>query len=78
MIVEQLAVQNKIPEEDYNNYLNVIFTIGGLKSAYSARKRYIKFNIFSTQDVKLMMDATGVLISKFLVHDKNFQLIENQ
>ncbi len=64
MIVDTLANSCKIPDEIYNEYLEVLFSIDGLKSAYSAKKRYIKYNSMSTEDIEIMMEAVGKLIEK--------------
>jgi len=66
MIIPAMAENCKIPKDIYDDYLVVLFSIDGLKSAYSSKKRYIKYNLMSTEDIDLMMKAIGNLIDKML------------
>lgn len=64
MVISSLAEKNQIPDEIYQDYLDVIFDIDGVKSAYSAKKRYIYYTQMSTEDVQDMLNAVGDLIAR--------------
>ncbi|NJK94506.1 MAG: hypothetical protein HC905_05885 [Bacteroidales bacterium] len=57
-----MAQDCQIPEKVYNEYLEVLFSISGLKSLYSRKKRYIEYDKLSTSDFELLMQAVGRLI----------------
>jgi len=64
LITKQMADYAQIPEDVYNDYLEVIFSIDGLKSAYSSKKRYIKYTSMSTEDIEILMESVEELIKK--------------
>lgn len=66
MITQEMANNSNIQMDIYNNYLETILNIEGLKSAYSSKKRYIKYSSLDTKDITLMIDSTGKLIEKVL------------
>ena len=66
MIIPTMAENNQIPKEIYDEYLEVLFNIDGLKSAYSSKKRYIKYNSMSTEDIEMMLEAVGKLANKLI------------
>lgn len=66
MIIPAMAENSKIPKEIYDDYLEVIFSINGLKSAFSSKNRYIKYNTMSTNDIELMLVAIGKLIIELI------------
>lgn len=66
MIIQSMADVCKIPTAIYEEYLEKIFIIDRLKSAYSQKKRYIYFNLMCTDDINMLMDSTGDLIDKIL------------
>lgn len=66
MIIPAMAKNCKIPKDIYDDYLEVLFSIDRLKTAYSSKKRYINYNTMSTDDIELMMEAIGKLIKKLI------------
>ena len=64
-----MAESCKIPQTIYDEYLEVLFSIDGMKSAYSSKKRYIKYDSISTEDIEILMNAANELINK-LISDK--------
>ena len=69
MIIPSMAESCKIPQTIYDEYLEVLFSIDGMKSAYSSKKRYIKYDSISTEDIEILMNAANELINK-LISDK--------
>lgn len=68
LITKEMAIKNEISDEIYDDYLNVLFSIEGLTSAYSEKKRYIKYDTMSTEDITLMLDSVSNLIIKLIEH----------
>jgi hypothetical protein len=66
MITQEMANNSNIPTDIYNNYIETILNIEELKSAYSSKKRYIKYNSLDTKDITLMIESTGKLIEEIL------------
>lgn len=66
MIVHGMAKDSRIPKDIYDDYLEVLFNIDGLKSTYSSRKKYVKYSSMSTEDIKMMMEGVAKLINKLI------------
>lgn len=66
MITQSMAESCKIPQDIYNKYLEVLFSIDEMKSAYSSKKRYVKYDSISTEDIEVMMTAVNELINKLI------------
>jgi len=66
LITQEMANNCQIPSDIYNEYLESIFNIDSLKSAYSSRKRYLKYNSLDTEAITLLIESTGKLINQFL------------
>lgn len=64
MIIQSLAQQSEIPENIYTEYLNSIFKIDGLKSAYNSKKRYIYYKKVSASDLELIFESVDNLLNK--------------
>lgn len=64
MIIQTMAEKCRISNDIYEEYLEVLFSVGDLKSAYSTKKKFIKYNNHSTEDIELIMDAVRKLIIK--------------
>lgn len=63
LITKQMADNAQIPEKIYNDYLEIVFSIDGMKSAYSSKKRYMKYDSMSTDDIEIMMESVNDLIN---------------
>lgn len=66
MIIPAMAENSRIPKDIYDDYLEVLFSIDGLKAAYSTKKRYIKYNAMSTEDIEIMLEAVGKLVVELI------------
>ncbi len=66
LITKQMSETAQIPDTVYNDYLEVVFGIDGMKSAYSSKKRYMKYDSMSTEDIELMMESVDELIDKMI------------
>jgi hypothetical protein len=66
LITLEMSKISQIPSDIYDDYIGRIFTIEEVKSVYSRKKRYIKFNTLDTNEVKLVIEATGKLIDAVL------------
>ena len=68
LITNDMANKNEISDDIYDEYLKVLFNIDGMASAYSEKKRYIKYDTMSTEDIILMLDSVSDLINKVIDH----------
>jgi len=66
MITQSMAESCKIPQKIYDRYLEVLFSIDGMKSAYSSKKRYVKYDSISTEDIEMMMNGVNDLINNLI------------
>jgi hypothetical protein len=66
LITKDMADKNQIPNHIYKKYLDAIFTIENIQSAYSEKRRYIKYSTMSTEDIELMFESVGNLIEELV------------
>ncbi len=66
LITKEMADNCLLQPDIYKEYLDTIFNSEELKSAYSAKKRYIKYSSLETKSIKLLIESTGKLIDKIL------------
>lgn len=66
LITKQMSETAQITDSIYNDYLEVLFSIDGMKSAYSSKKRYMKYDSMSTEDIESMMESVDELIDKMI------------
>lgn len=64
MIIPSLAKKCKIPDGVYTEYLDSIFKIPELKSAYAAKKRYVYYKNLNTTDLSSILNSVDSLINK--------------
>lgn len=66
LITKQMSETAQIPYTVYNDYLEVVFSIDGMKSAYSSKKRYMKYDSMSTEDIESMIESVDDLIDRMI------------